>query len=419
MVYIRKKGKRYYAIYRKNGKEVWVGGATPEEAMENMVTPKLSLKEYVEYYLAHIEVKQRTLETYKYALQSLTKAVSKPLDELTTVDIQNWLTNLNLSNRTKKDYYSAVRTALKQAVLWNFIRDSPHVGVVVPTAKKTAGKAYTVDQVKLILENANELYLPIILQLFCGLRVSECCGLRKDRIGDEYITIDAQLQRVIKLREGDVPLTVPVGGKTRWALITPKTATSNANVAMPGMVSDAIRNHIAPYDRYHTGLLLLEPDGRPIDPSTLRKRFKRLCKRIGVPVLRLHDLRHTTATLLLEAGLAPVTVQHEMRHADVNITQNIYQHLTENMKNQPAKVFDEMFATNGLAGKTAGKPSSGNIKMQAPENSETCENAGLVVWSGRRDSNSRPLVPETSALPNCATPRQHAYYSKFISICQL
>ncbi len=405
MVYIRKKGQKYYAIYRKNGKEVWVGGATPEEAIENMAKPKLSLKEYVEYYLAHIEVKQRTLETYKYALQSLTKAISKQLDEVSTVDIQNWLTNLNLSNRTKKDYYSAVRTALKQAVLWNFIRDSPHVGVVVPQAKKTAGRAYTVDQVKQILANAGDLYLPIILQLCCGLRVSECCGLRKDRIGDDYIMIDAQLQRVKKIREGDVPLTVPVGGKTKWALISPKTSTSTAKVAMPGMVSDAILHYITPYDRYRTGLLLLEPDGHPIDPSTLRKRFKRLCKRIGVPVLRLHDLRHTTATLLLEAGLAPVTVQHELRHADVTITQNIYQHLTDDLRNQPAKVFDKMFSLNGLAGKTAGKPSSGNIKMQAAENSAACINATNNDWSGRRDSNSRPLVPETSALPNCATPR--------------
>ena len=42
----------------------------------------------------------------------------------------------------------------------------------------------------------------------------------------------------------------------------------------------------------------------------------------------------------------------------------------------------------------------------------------FLVWSGRRDSNSRPLVPETSALPNCATPRQHAYYSWFIAVCQ-
>ncbi len=410
MVYIRKKGKRYYAIYRKNGKEIWTGGATPEEAMENMVTPKLSLKEYVEYYLAHIEVKQRTLETYKYALQSLTKAISKPLDEVSTVDIQNWLSGLSSSNRTKRDYYSAVRTALKQAVSWGFIRDSPHVGVVVPQAMKSAGRAYTEEQVKLILENANELLLPIILQLCCGLRVSECCGLRRDRIGEDYITIDAQLQRVKKLREGDVPLTVPVGGKTKWALITPKTATSNAKVPMPGMVSDAIQNHITPYDRYHTGLLLLNKDGHPLDPSTLRKQFKKLCKRIGVPVLRLHDLRHTTATLLLEAGLAPVTVQHELRHADVTITQNIYQHLTESMKNQPAKVFDKMFSLNGLAGKSAGKPSSGNIKMQAAENSAACINAEEMLWSGRRDSNSRPLVPETSALPNCATPRQRIHY---------
>ena len=256
MVYIRKKGKKYYAIYRKNGKEIWVGGATPEEAIENMAKPKLSLKEYVEYYLAHIEVKQKTLESYRYALQSLCKAVSKPLDELTTVDIQNWLTNLNLSNRTKKDYYSAVRTALKQAVSWGFVRDSPHVGVVVPQTKKTAGRAYTAEQVKQILANAGELYLPIILQLLCGLRVSECCGLRRDRIGDDYITIDAQLQRVKKTREGDIPLVVPTGGKTKWALITPKTATSNAKVPMPGMASDAILHYITPYDRYHTGLLL-------------------------------------------------------------------------------------------------------------------------------------------------------------------
>ena len=201
---------------------------------------------------------------------------------------------------------------------------------------------------------------------------------------------------------------MPIKGKTRWALITPKTESSAARVPLPKVVAQEIKK-VEVFDPHETGLLLLD-NGLPYDASTLRKRFKRLCKEIGVPAYRLHDLRHTTATLLLEVGLAPVTVQHEMRHADVNLTQNIYQHLTAKLAQQPANMFDKMFAQDGLAGKTAGNLNSETTKTRDSDSSEPRVNAGLVVWSGRRDSNSRPLVPETSALPNCATPRQHAYY---------
>ena len=404
---IRQRGTRYYAVIRKDGHERWYGGSTPEEAMQNAGMQKMTLQQFSTYYIRNISVKQKTAEVYWHALKSLYTTVDKPLSELSTIDIQNWVSNLKGSSRTKRDYFAAVRTALRQAVKWGLIPVSPHEGVTVPRAPRSVGQAYTREQVQVLLDT--DMRMPIALGALCGMRISEICGLRVSRVHDGYVVIDAQLQRVHALRDGDILLRVPITGKRKWALVPPKTTTSNGSVAVPAFVTNELKS-IVRNDKYRTDLVFLHDNGHPYDPRWVLERFKRLCRKNGIPVYRFHDLRHTAATLLLTAGVDPLTVQHALRHSDVTTTQNLYQHLTDELRIQPAKIFSEMFTYDGQVGKTVGNEHKKRAGADTFDVPETRFASGLKIWSGRRDSNSRPLVPETSALPNCATPRQHAHY---------
>jgi integrase len=78
---------------------------------------------------------------------------------------------------------------------------------------------------------------------------------------------------------------------------------------------------------YHDqGKLFSHPDGKPIHPDTITRRFNRLVDRAGLPRIRLHDVRHTYATLSLDAGVEPKVVSDRIGHANMAYTLTIYTH---------------------------------------------------------------------------------------------
>ena len=122
--------------------------------------------------------------------------------------------------------------------------------------------------------------------------------------------------------------------------------------------------------------------------------------------LRFHDLRHSTATLLLKAGVPLATVQRILRHTDPKITAEVYGHLDLGDMRAglnrlelgiPPPDRARFAASLLLGGRTP--------ESEGPGASAFARNSGAFRWSGRLDLNQRPLAPQASALPGCATPR--------------
>jgi len=130
-----------------------------------------------------------------------------------------------------------------------------------------------------------------------------------------------------------------------------------------------------------------------------------------------HSLRHTTATLLARAKVHPSVAQKILRHANIETTLGIYTHVDgiEDMRAAVAKLDfgplqerapapvvplrkNATFATNLL-------PAASSPKDEAPDRPENVRKIRGLQWSGRLDLNQRPLAPQASALPGCATPR--------------
>jgi len=84
------------------------------------------------------------------------------------------------------------------------------------------------------------------------------------------------------------------------------------------------------------GLVFCRPDGGPLHPERFSRTFAIEAARAGLPAIRLHDLRHTWATLALSAGEHPKGVQERLGHANVSITLDVYSHVTEGLHGDAA-----------------------------------------------------------------------------------
>jgi integrase len=78
--------------------------------------------------------------------------------------------------------------------------------------------------------------------------------------------------------------------------------------------------------------VFIKPTGEPIDPNTVTHNFLKTVRKAGFSELRLHDLRHLHATLLLQADVNPKVVSERLGHANIGITLDIYSHVLPGMQ---------------------------------------------------------------------------------------
>jgi integrase len=94
-----------------------------------------------------------------------------------------------------------------------------------------------------------------------------------------------------------------------------------------------------------TGYVFVDEAGRSYHPHSYLPMFRRACATAGVPRTRLHDLRHTMATLALEAGVHPKVVQEQLGHSGINVTLDIYSHVPQAVRRDSAAKIAALFGT--------------------------------------------------------------------------
>jgi integrase len=142
---------------------------------------------------------------------------------------------------------------------------------------------------------------------------------------------------------------VMVDGKP--AMAEPKTAKGRRSLTLAPEVLDALRAHRAhqaaerlSWGAHYTdsGLVITTDDttddGRPMHPETLSGLFVRQAKRAGLPPIRLHDLRHSVASILLARGVHPKVVSDMLGHATIALTLDTYSHVIPSLQQEAANV---------------------------------------------------------------------------------
>jgi integrase len=260
------------------------------------------------------------------------------LQRLTALDIQRLLNTLKqkgLAPRTCQYIYSILRKGLSQALKWGLISFNPSDGVDRPRVPKHQIIPLNKEQAKLFLKTAKKrqdpYYALFVLAISTGMRSGELLGL-------QWEDIDLKNARL------SVRHTLIARTKT---LAEPKTNKSRRVIELSDVAVAALKQHRKKQAEKRLknpnwdstfDLVFCTKNGTPFDNSHLTQRhFHPILEDAGLPQVRLHDLRHTAATLLLQAGEHPKIVQEMLGHSTIAMTLDTYSHVIPSMQKEAAK----------------------------------------------------------------------------------
>jgi len=231
-----------------------------------------------------------------------------------------------LAPATVRRIHATLHRALRDAVRWNLIGRNPTDAADPPRAVGCQGaqvNTWSPAELKKFLssEKASPLYPLWVLLITTGMRRGEAMGLRWQDVDLEAQRIAVRQTRVQLGYEAVVSTPKTQKGR-RLVALDAGTATVLAELrARREGESEARGTRVKPEDTVFTDAV-----GNPLHPERATRRFRTAAGKAGVPIIRLHDLRHTHATLALQAGIHPKVVSERLGHANIGITLDTYSH---------------------------------------------------------------------------------------------
>ncbi len=246
-----------------------------------------------------------------------------------------------LSNKSVFEVHVMLRQALEDARRRALISTNPATIAHPPKRRpldSAASGSWMAEQLRTFLDQArsNRLFATLWLAAYTGMRRSEVLGLR---VGDLDLCGQLSVNRGLVSVGYELHET---RGKTRHSRRRIDLDRGTVEVVRQWLVlREGEELSPGPED-----YLFAHPDGTPIHPQVLSDCFEKLVKRSGLPRIRLHDLRHTHATLLLKARVPIKVVSERLGHSTPGFTMATYQHVLPGMQAEAAMVFAELLAEN-------------------------------------------------------------------------
>ncbi len=224
-----------------------------------------------------------------------------------------------LSDRTIRAIHANCRTALQRAVQEGLIRTNPAVGCKLPPKKAREMQVLTQNEIIRFLHQAKEegCYELFLLELGTGMRRGEILALKWSDL--DFATGELHIERQVYIIKAEVIISEP------------KTKASIRTVILPPSL---LKTLVAYKETVDSEWMFPSPldNGRPRNPSSVRKRLQLILERAGCKKVRFHDLRHTFATMALEHGIDIKTLSATIGHVSSATTVNIknpYEQLNE------------------------------------------------------------------------------------------
>jgi integrase len=251
-----------------------------------------------------------------------------------------------LARSTVRLIHTQLHRALADAVRWDLLSRNPAALVDPPKPGRRAPTVWTAAQLRAFLAGVAADRLAALYQLAAatGMRLGELVGLgwADVQLDGEYLTVRRAKTAAGRRRVELDPATVA-------ALRAHRKRQAAERLAFGA----GYRDH---------GLVFTRPGGEPLNPDVVLLAFKRRAARLGLPVIRFHDLRHGWATLALEAGEHPKVVAEQLGHASVKVTLDTYSHVTPGMQRGAVARVAGLFldgADPAVSRLLAGEPAAG------------------------------------------------------------
>jgi integrase len=298
------------------------------------------LDEWVELYLPNVE------ETTRIGYKTKIRCYLKPaigdilVQSLRAGHVQKMVNDMlarGLSPKNIRDTFNNINAAMKKAVSLRMIPYNPCEGVVLPKLKRYKAKVYDVNMIHTLLSTAEgtDMYLPIMLCVLLGLRRGELLALRWENVDFE--------NSLLKIRSN------MVRGEKDYIIKAPKSEAGirdlHAGDEVMAVLHEERRKYLEDMLKQgrrfqNLGFVIRQEDGSPLRPDSMSQKWRRFLEEKGLPSIRFHDLRHSNATALIQAGVNPRVVQQRLGHSDVNITLNTYTHVLPEMDIDAAEKLD-------------------------------------------------------------------------------
>jgi integrase len=312
----------------------------------------LTLSDYLDKWLSASKARVRptTLTSYKYLIDSYIKPHigTMRLSDLRSLHVQALYAKLQdelkLGPRSIKYTHSVLSGALKQAIKWNMLAVNPALGVTLPRQVRHDMQSLTPEQAQAFLAacERDTCGVALMLALSTGMRPCEYLGLQWS---------DVDLER------GQVTVTHSLtrGKGEGWTLTEPKTPRSRRTIPLPASMTRLLIDHRRQQNEARLkagkgyenhGFVFAMPHGAPVRLRYLdRYHYKPTLKRAGLlATMRVYDLRHSSATLLLASGENVKVISERLGHASVTLTLDVYSHVLPGQQEAASAKLERLFA---------------------------------------------------------------------------
>jgi integrase len=366
-IYWRKDGRWTAEISLEGGKSKFLYGKTRKEVQEKLKTalyeqqqgmlltgPQQQVGQFLTQWLEDVHkqsIRARTYERYEeiIRLHLIPGLGHHQLQKLLPQHIQSFYQKKlkeGLSPTTVISFHSVLHKALETAVRWNLVARNVCELVSPPRRKRFEIQPLSMEQIHRLLEAAqgHRLEALFVLALATGMRRGELLGLKWQDLDLEKGTL--QVRRILTR----IPSKLPGKG---FEETEPKTDKARRRIVLPPFATEALKQHRVRQKeaKLKAGPAWQEHDyvfctslGTHLNPTKdVLDVLKSLLKKAGLPHVRFHDLRHSSATMLLEMKVHPKVVQEILGHSQISMTMDIYSHVLPTMQEEAMSKINEAF----------------------------------------------------------------------------
>ena len=245
-----------------------------------------------------------------------------------------------LSARTVRYHHAVIHVALKTALQWGLIVRNPADSIKPPKIHRNEMQTWDEQEISRFLGAAKSspYYALFYTALFTGMRRAELLGLKWADV-DLVLGQISVCRSLHHLKDGSYVFTEPKSAKSRRTIALPPSATLLLKGHQEKQELDrAMLRMFWTNDDLVFGTL----EGKPWRPNTITRAWETMAARAGVKVIRLHDARHTHASIMLKQGIHPKIVQERLGHASIQMTLDTYSHVAPGLQEAAALKFDDL-----------------------------------------------------------------------------
>ena len=328
---IQKKGNTYYAVIALNGKRKWFKGGTKKDAQKTLndklyeigqgtyrELTKATFKDFSGVWLSSYAspgVKPSTLAGYKRIIEKLLQPAfgHYQMTDIMTGHLQAFIADRlkSVSAKTATNEIVVIKEMFKHALRWGYLKLNPAEYLERPRITKPEIEVLSPAEISALLEKASGHYRTAFLTDFLtGMRAGELWGL-------QWGDIDWNSKRIHVRRS-----------LWKGSFQTPKSKTSNRQIDIPDMLIQELKKWKLACPVNEHDLVFPSAEGRPSQHDNVVKRhYNPALRNAGLRQVSFHSLRHSNASMRIQAGQNIKYIQSQMGHASINITLDIYGHL--------------------------------------------------------------------------------------------